>query len=505
MRDRTLYLLASVAVVGALAATSASAWQSPTTKRYMSNPLQICDQGTFYVGGAPKVTRFGLGPIPPATAPYTQIIIGAMYVHFQTPMVAKSWPLIMVHGSGYTGTCVEGTAGGSEGWSDYTVRHGIPTYVVDQSGRGRSGFDKSVIHEGEYLVSQGQYQAAQDLIPTLGGSTSSAWTSWFGHIVPANTDITNGQMVRHGAPALQSNGSPAPGQDPLCATEPAHCNQLGRIPMEPEAPWAVDQAIASRTGNGAPAGLGEVKPDVGGHVNPAFPLNDRYLALDAYKFNVPNAESTLPGSTCQACNPTTLNATNTWTPKALAELVVGLGGAIVATHSQSGQIGMNMVRVLREQGKLSYLKALIQIEGGADTVASGTTVADFQNFPYLAFKGDYSATSTNAVNLVAAIKAAGGTADYIQLDQPGPWQGSYAGPFGPGYIGPFAGVSHMMMIESNPSPTGQATNLQVMDVILDWADKNIPTPQTQSCGQGNGPPGLSNKPGGLPPGQAKKI
>jgi hypothetical protein len=231
-----------------------------------------------------------------------------------------------------------------------------------------------------------------------------------------------------------------------------------------------------------------LKPDVGGHVNPAFPLNDRYLALDAYKFNVPNTESSLPGSNCPSCNPTALNATNTWTPKALAELVVGLGGAIVATHSQSGQIGMNMVRVLREQGNLSYLKGLIQIEGGSDTVASGTTPADFKNFPYLAFKGDYSATSTNAVNLVAAIKAEGGTADYIQLDQPGPWQGSYAGPWGPDYVGPFAGVSHMMMIESNPAPQlgGKATNLTVMDVMLNWADKNIPKPKTNSCGNGQG-------------------
>jgi hypothetical protein len=483
---RKTFLMTSVAMVGALAATAAFAWQAPTKHKYLTAPLQLCDEGTFYVGGAPKVTPFGAGPTP---GPFTQIIIGSMYVRFQTPMVSKSWPLIMVHGSGYTGTCVEGTAGGSEGWSEYTVRHGIPTYVVDQSGRGRSGWDKSVVHEGEYLATTGNVAGAAALIPTFGGSTSTAWTSWFGHIVPEPaSDITTGQMVRHGAPALQSNGLPAPGQDPLCATQPAHCKQLGRIPMEPEAPWAVDQAIASRTGVGAPQGLGTVKPDVGGHVNPAFPLNDRYLALDAYKFNVPNTESSLPGSNCPSCNPNALNATNTWTPKALAELVVGLGGAIVATHSQSGQIGMNMVRVLREQGNLSYLKGLIQIEGGSDTVASGTTPADFKNFPYLAFKGDYSATSTNAVNLVAAIKAEGGTADYIQLDQPGPWQGSYAGPWGPDYVGPFAGVSHMMMIESNPAPQlgGKATNLTVMDVMLNWADKNIPKPKTNSCGNGQG-------------------
>src|SRR5262249_7632135 len=254
--------------------------------------------------------------------------------------------------------------------------------------------------------------------------------------------ITNGQMLRHGATALQSNGVPAPGNDPDCATLTGHCTRLGRIPMEPEAPWAVDQAIASRTGNGAPAGLGTVKPDVGGHVNPAFPLNDRYLALDAYKFNVPNTESSLPCSNCPSCVPTALNATNTWTPKALAELVVGLGGAVVVTHSQSGQIGMNMVRVLREQGKLSYLKGLIQDEGGSGTAASGTTAADFKNIPYWAFKGDYTVTAPAATNLVAAIKALGGTADYIELDQPGPWQGSYAGGYGPDYTGPFAGVSH---------------------------------------------------------------
>ena len=66
-----------------------------------------------------------------------------------------------------------------------------------------------------------------------------------------------------------------------------------------------------------------------------------------------------------------------------------------------------------------------------------------------------------------AIKAAGGKADYIQLDQPGSWQGSYGGPYGAGYVGPFAGVSHMMMIEDNPAPgkghgkKGKATNLQV--------------------------------------------
>jgi hypothetical protein len=461
--SRPVSTMLSVALVATSFSTGASATRYPNQHRYMKKPLQICDQGIFYVGGAPKLTAFGAGPTP---GPVTQIIIGSMFVQFQTPMKAKTWPVIMVHGSGYNGSCVQGTAANTEGWDSYLVRQGIPTYVVDQSGRARSGFDKSVIHEGEYLIGSNP-AAAQSLIPTLGGSTSTAWTSWFGHIEPAGSDVTNGRMIRHGAPG-----------DPLCATEPAHCKQLGKIPMEPEAPWAVDKAIASRTGIGAPAGLGTVVPDVGGHVNPAFPQNDRYLALEAYKFNVPNTESTLPSSECPSCSPTTLNSTNTWTPRALATLVENLGGAVVATHSQSGQIGMNMVRILKEDGKLGMLKGLIQIEGGSGTAASGTTAADFKNIPYLAFKGDYSATSAAATTLVAEIKALGGKADYIELDQPGTWQGKYKGPYGPAYVGPFAGVSHMMMIETK--------NLEVMDVILNWTSKNIKNPKNiADCDDGD--------------------
>ena len=390
-----------------------------------------------------------------------QKILGQMYVAFAIPMVSKSWPLIMVHGGGYTGSALEGTAGGSEGWADYTVRHGIPTFVVDQAGRGRSGFDQTLIHEGEALIASNQ-AAAMDLIPNLGDAGSRIWTSWYGHIVPEPAaDITTGQMVRMGAPALQSDGTPAPGQDPQCATEPAHCSQLGRIPMEPEAPWAVDQAIAARTGNGAPAGLGTVVPHVGGHVNPAFPLNDRYLAMEAFKFVVPNAESTLPGEFCPGCTIRIFRRRHQyWTPKALAELVAGLGGAVIATHSQSGIMGHQAARYLKQNGKLHLLKGLMTIEGVVRPCSGrGLTAGRLceQQNPLSGVQGRLFRPGGPGIGpdpvcraAVDAINAAGGKAEYIQLDQPGPWQGSYAGPFGPAYVGPFAGVSHMMMVESNP-------------------------------------------------------
>src|SRR6188474_3024161 len=93
MRDRKLCLLTSVAVVGALAATGvvvlsasdAEAWQSPTKHRYLTKPLQLCDRGTFYLGGAPKLSRYAGGP--QANQSVIQKIIGRMYVQFATPMV----------------------------------------------------------------------------------------------------------------------------------------------------------------------------------------------------------------------------------------------------------------------------------------------------------------------------------------------------------------------------------------------------------------------------------
>jgi hypothetical protein len=47
IKKRQVFLMSSVAVVGALAATSVWAWQSPTKHKYLTKPLEICDQGTF--------------------------------------------------------------------------------------------------------------------------------------------------------------------------------------------------------------------------------------------------------------------------------------------------------------------------------------------------------------------------------------------------------------------------------------------------------------------------
>jgi hypothetical protein len=402
------------------------------TKKFLKKPLSIEDQGSFFIGGVPKVTNYATVPPPnaPNTAPApNQITIGQMYVQFQIPerKKPKTPPVIMVHGSTHTAACLESTPDGREGWAPYFVRNGISTYIVDQAGRGRSGFDQSVIHEAAAMIRSGNVQNGTAMLPSFGRiSDNGAWTAWFGHLMPAGSTILTGQLMRHGDP-----GDPP--------TDDANHKDT-YFPAYPLT--AVDPAIVARTGAIAD--------------KPGGP--ESYYALEYYKQLVPNAEVTLPGSKCATCDPVDLSPANTWTPQALALLVEKLGGAIVATHSQSGIMGHHMARILKERGHLDLLKGLITIEGGCSLPNSGLKAEDFDNIPYMALKGDYAATSEQCQTTVDAInarRAAGNgvaKADYIKLDELG-------NPI-------FNGTTHMMMLGTN--------NLEVADVILKWVDENVP-------------------------------
>jgi hypothetical protein len=340
------------------------------------------------------------GQPPPGPTPQ-QITIGQMYVQFQIPArrSGPGWPVIMVHGSTHTGAALESTPDGREGWYPYFVRRGIPTYVVDQSGRGRSGFDQSVLHEAEARLTAGDATSAAELLPAMQRITNNgAWTAWFGHLIPAGSNVTNGQLILHGA-----SGDPDAGT----AAEP--------------------------------------------HVAPLFPMES---VAEYYKQLVPNAEATLPGSTCASCTPQAITPQNTWTPQNLATLVEQLGGAIVATHSQSGMMGHHMVRILKERGHANLVKALITVEGGCSLPQSGLSAADFDAIPYLAVKGDYTATSAqcqetvDAINARRADKLGTAQAEYLKLDEIG-----------------MLGVTHMMMLDKN--------NLEIADLMIAWVGKHV--------------------------------
>ena len=419
-----------VAILLVAMATGVSGQAGQKPKKFLTAPLTVEDQGSFFIGGVQKVTDYatvapppaGTTVAPPAARAPHQITIGQMYVQFQIPARKYGgYPVIMVHGSSHTAACLESTPDGREGWYPYFVRKGVPSYVVDQSGRGRSGFDESVINEGEARIDS-DVKGAKELIPELARITDDgAWTNWFGHLVPANSTILAGTLIPH-----------ADARDPDPHPD-AYQHVAPRFPIE-----TVDPNLVSRAGALGPA--------------PAGPGGN--YALEYYKQLVPNGEVTLPGSTCNTCDPTALSPANTWTPQNLATLVERLGGAIVVTHSQSGIMGHHMTRILKERGHLDLLKGLVTLEGSCSLPNSGLLAADFDSVPYMALKGDYTPTSmvcqdtVNAINARRAAKQGTAKAEYLKLDDMG-----------------ILGVTHMMMLDKK--------NLEIADVIFNWLTRNV--------------------------------
>ncbi|ACK51446.1 hypothetical protein Msil_2521 [Methylocella silvestris BL2] len=432
------------AAVLAASVTGAAAWQNPLKNPYVKGKLNICDQGSFFVGGVPKVTNFATSSTPSAPQ---QITIGQMYVQFQIPDKRRQWPLIIMHGSSHTGACLEATPDGREGWLPYALRkYNLSMFIVDQPGRGRSGFDQSVIQEGLGTNNL-------SLIPTNWGriTDNGAWTSWFGHLLPAGSDIVTGKLIRHGDP-----GDPDPPEDFSNPSE-AHGKYPPAFPIPPR-PNSVDLKVVSRVGAIGPA------------PNPA---NNTYLGLEYYKQLVPNAEVTLPTSQCAACTPTTVSGLNTFGPRALADLIEGLGGAVLSGHSQAANPLLHTIRYLKEDdawGKcgpkgacLAMLKGMIIPEGAGfnpdGLTQAGLVGKDFDKIPFLLVNGDYRPLATRIGNRQAR--------DIINA--------SKTRSVGPALvldtelISPkFNGQTHMNMIGF--------TNLELFDFIMSWADKNIKNP-----------------------------
>jgi pimeloyl-ACP methyl ester carboxylesterase len=92
-------------------------------------PLALARDGFFYVGGKPT------------TVNGRSYVVGQMYVEMRIPIKqTHPYPIIMVHGGTRTGTTFTGTPDGRESWAQYFARRGYAVYVVDQPGRGRSGY-----------------------------------------------------------------------------------------------------------------------------------------------------------------------------------------------------------------------------------------------------------------------------------------------------------------------------------------------------------------------------
>src|SRR3954465_1264950 len=94
-----------------------------------SRPLEVADQGAFSIPG-----RY-------VEVDKQTVMIGQMFVQYQIPRHrTRPYPVVMIHGGGQTASNFLATPDGRRGWADDFVANGYAVYVVDQSGRGRSGF-----------------------------------------------------------------------------------------------------------------------------------------------------------------------------------------------------------------------------------------------------------------------------------------------------------------------------------------------------------------------------
>lgn len=328
---------------------------APLFAATLGGPMTLEDEGSFFVNGKVITSDFPGASLITGPSPPGHIVVNQMYVHYRIPAGKRGLPVVMVHGSTHTGMTYETTPDGREGWATYFVRKGTPVYVVDQAGRGRSGFDPTAINR-----MRDQPGGNPSTLPTLLlGSHERAWPNFrFGPKYP----------------------EPFPGLQ--------------------------------------------------------FPLE----ALDQYLMQlVPNTETTLVGIGDNSVN-------------ALAGLLDKIGPAIVIVHSQSGVIGLDLVKK-----RPQLVKALVTVEGGCDNFSAADIPAAFSKVPVLSVWGDFSVGAKGTVNgdarrnaclaAVNAIKAGGGRAELILLPERG-----------------IKGNSHMMMMDKN--------NLEVADVIIKWLGDN---------------------------------
>lgn len=102
-------------------------------------PLILKSIGSFYVGGESEPqTKSEMGGFYPEG----HITVNQMYVSFMVPQKMKdNTSFVFIHGMNLSGKTYETTPDGSMGWNEYFARKGYATYVVDQVGHGRSGFN----------------------------------------------------------------------------------------------------------------------------------------------------------------------------------------------------------------------------------------------------------------------------------------------------------------------------------------------------------------------------
>jgi pimeloyl-ACP methyl ester carboxylesterase len=128
------------AALFAVALLPASAGAQEITDVKASQALVLKQQGTFYVGGNTHFIEDAYTGTAPGRSGNS--MINQMYVQFQKPAkINNQFPIVFVHGCCLSSKTWETTPDGRMGWYEYFTRKGFDSYMADQVGRARSGFD----------------------------------------------------------------------------------------------------------------------------------------------------------------------------------------------------------------------------------------------------------------------------------------------------------------------------------------------------------------------------
>jgi pimeloyl-ACP methyl ester carboxylesterase len=114
--------------IAALASVTVSTFISASAV-HAQEPLSIAREGYFFAGGKLQ------------TINSRQVMSGQAYVEFQIPtQKIQPYPIVIIPGAAQTATNFNGTPDGREGWAQLFLRRGYAVYIMEQPGRGRSGY-----------------------------------------------------------------------------------------------------------------------------------------------------------------------------------------------------------------------------------------------------------------------------------------------------------------------------------------------------------------------------
>ena len=115
--------------------------------------LHLRGYGTFFIQGTPHAidaeTATG-GGYTGRGFPGGLSMINQMHVQFMLPQAQKGKkhnPIGIVHGCCLSTKSWQTTPDGRMGWDEYFVRQGFDTFMIDQVGRARSGFDATAYNK----------------------------------------------------------------------------------------------------------------------------------------------------------------------------------------------------------------------------------------------------------------------------------------------------------------------------------------------------------------------